>query len=116
MNCLKNKINYFKMNKNVFTLIRHIPTKQVFRAVYFDGTHECFNNILPLINKYHGGFVETSNPIKLYYHRGSERCYSLILPANHWMIAGWDKTTLKEKYNIDRCIDDDTFNKLFEYV
>ena len=52
---------------NTYKLIVHRPTNHVFRAVYFDGSYECFKEIEDLIYKYDDGFLESWNPIKMYH-------------------------------------------------
>lgn len=100
------------MKQTHFQLVKYLPENQIFRAVYFDGTNECFNNIIDLISKHCNGFIETSNPIAIYHHWGYKKKYMLKLPANHWWLVG----DLNIKYNIPNIIDDKTFNENFEIL
>ena len=104
------------MNSEKFKLIKHKITGKVFRAVYFDGSIECYKRILPLINKYYDGFVETWNPIKIYHqfsYDNYKRHYSIILPEKYWLIVSHSDKELKEVYNLNRYINNETFNEFF---
>lgn len=101
---------------NTYQLIVHRPTNHAFRAVYFDGSYECFKEIEDLIYNYYNGFLETWCPIKIYHQFNGKKYYSVNLPANHWMIVSFSEEELKEKYGISRYISDDEFNKLFKVI
>ena len=103
-----------KMEK--WKIIKHKPTGQKFRAVYFDGTDKCFNEIIGLITTYYDGFIEYSNPITIYYQCGKRKHYMVKLYANHWFIPNFSDNILKKTYGISRYISDKKFNKLFEIV